>query len=264
MINKKAVMNISCVVAIAKNGFREIIRDRILYVIFFFILLLVLASRILPPIALGADEKIFLDLGIGAISILGALVSIFVGAGMLNKEIDKKTVLVLVPKPITSTDLIIGKHLGLFAVLVVFVSITTIVYFFMMSIFAISYSPVSLLVAIAYLLLELALLTAVAMTFGAFSSSLLATLFTVGIYFVGHLSRDLLELGKIADNSAVKQITQTLFLVVPDLERFNLRNEAVYNTLPNSSELLSSFLYALLYTALLLTVTTNIFARRQF
>ena len=258
------MINLSCVIAIAKNGFREVIRDRILYIVIFFILLLVLASRILPAISLGTDEKIFTDLGIGAISILGALVSIFVGAGILNKEIEKKTVLVLVPKPITTIELILGKLLGLVAVLTVFVSVMTIVYFLMMTISAIPYSPSILLVAIGYILLELTLLAAIAMTFGSFTSTLLSTLFTVGIYFVGHLSQDLLELGKIAESPAVKQLTQTLYLVLPDLERFNLRNEAVYNILPASGELLNSLFYALLYIILLLTITTNIFARRQF
>jgi len=85
-------MNIIRIIAIASNGFREVIRDRILYVIGLFVLILVLASRILPPIAVSADQKIFLDLGIGGISLLGAIVAIFVGTGLINKEIEKKTV----------------------------------------------------------------------------------------------------------------------------------------------------------------------------
>ena len=83
-------MDLTRISAIASNGFREVIRDRILYVIGFFTLLLVLASRILPPIAVSTDEKIFLDLGIGVIALLGAVVAIFVGTGLINKEIEKK------------------------------------------------------------------------------------------------------------------------------------------------------------------------------
>lgn len=257
-------MNITRIFAIATNGFREVIRDRILYVIGFFVLLLVLASRILPPIAVSADEKIFLDLGIGGISLLGAIVAIFVGTGLINKEIEKKTVLILIPKPLTTTEFIIGKHLGLSAVLTVLVGTMTIVYFALMSLLSINYPLQSLLIAISYILLELALLTAVAMTFGVFTSSILATLLSFGVFIMGHLSRDLLELGKITENPGVEKITKTLFLILPDLERLNLKNEAVYNILPNTGELISSLIYAILYIILLLTITIIIFSRRQF
>lgn len=257
-------MDLTRIIVIASNGFREVIRDRILYVLGFFALLLILASRILPPIAVSADEKIFLDLGIGAISLLGAIVAIFVGTGLVNKEIEKKTVLILVPKPITKTEFIIGKHLGLSAVLTVLVASMTVLYLGMMSLLQITYPLNSLLVAILYILLELALLTAIAITFGVFTSSILATLLSFGVYVMGHLSRELLELGKITENESIENLTKFLFLVLPDLERLNLKNEAVYNILPNTGELVSSLIYAVLYIILLLTITIFIFSRRQF
>ncbi|WP_373479546.1 ABC transporter permease [Geminocystis sp.] len=257
-------MNINRIFAIASNGFREVIRDRILYVIGFFVLLLILASRILPPIAVSTDEKIFLDLGIGAISFLGAIVAIFVGTGLINKEIEKKTVLILVPKPLTTTEFIIGKHLGLSGVLVVLITTMTMIYFALMSLLQINYPLQSLLIAMAYIFLELALLTAIAMTFGVFTSSILATLLSFGVYIMGHLSRDLLQLGKITENPSIEKITKILFLILPDLARLNLKNEAVYNILPNTGELISSLIYAILYIILLLSITIFIFSRRQF
>ncbi|NCO74347.1 MAG: ABC transporter permease [Cyanobacteria bacterium] len=257
-------MNINRIFAIASNGFREVIRDRILYVIGFFVLLLILASRILPPIAVSTDEKIFLDLGIGAISFLGAIVAIFVGTGLINKEIEKKTVLILVPKPLTATEFIIGKHLGLSGVLVVLITTMTMIYFALMSLLQINYPLQSLLIAMAYIFLELALLTAIAMTFGVFTSSILATLLSFGVYIMGHLSRDLLQLGKITENPSIEKITKILFLILPDLARLNLKNEAVYNILPNTGELISSLIYAILYIILLLSITIFIFSRRQF
>jgi ABC-type transport system involved in multi-copper enzyme maturation permease subunit len=257
-------MNLTRIFAIATNGFREVIRDRILYVLGFFVLLLVLASRILPPIAVSADEKIFLDLGIGAISLLGSIVAIFVGTGLINKEIEKRTVLILVPKPLTSAEFIIGKHLGLSGVLIVLVATMTGFYFAFMSLLGMNYPIQSLLIAIGYILLELMLLTAIAMTFGVFTSSILATLLSFGVYIMGHLSRDLLQLGKITENTGIERITKTLFLILPDLARLNLKNEAVYNILPSTGELINSLIYAILYITLLLTITITIFSRRQF
>lgn len=257
-------MNIGRILAVARNGFQEVLRDKILYIVGLFILILILGAILLPPISVGADQKIFLDLGISAISLVGAIVAIFVGTGLINKEIEKRTVLVLIPKPVTRAEFIIGKHLGLSAVIFVLLSTMTVFYLILLSLLKIPYNLGSILIAVAFILLELALLIAVAMTFGVFTSSILATLFSFGVYIMGHLSRDLLQLGKITDNPGVKQITRVLYAIVPDLERLNLKNGAVYNILPPTGELLSALIYALLYIIFLLTVTILIFSRRQF
>ncbi|WLT39639.1 ABC transporter permease [Synechocystis sp. B12] len=127
------MVNIFRIWAIAANGFREVIRDRILYVIGFFAILMALALRILPEISVGADGKIFLDLGLAATSLLGAIVAIFVGTGLINKEIDKRTVLVLIPKPLSRSEFIIGKHLGLSGVLTAMLVIMTSIYLVMLA-----------------------------------------------------------------------------------------------------------------------------------
>ncbi|MEB3192640.1 MAG: ABC transporter permease [Snowella sp.] len=257
-------MNFFRIWAIAANGFREVIRDRILYVIGFFAILMALALRLLPEISVGADGKIFLDLGLAATSLLGAIVAIFVGTGLINKEIEKRTVLVLIPKPISRTEFIVGKHLGLSAVLVVMIGAMTIIYLLMLLWAKIPFSLTSILISQAFLLLELAVLTAVAILFGVFTSSILATLFSFGVYFMGHISRDLLKLGAITKNANIETLTRSLYLVLPNLERFNLKNDAVYGLLPSTTELLSSALYGFLYIVLLLTCANLIFARRQF
>lgn len=257
-------MNFFRIWAIAANGFREVIRDRILYVIGFFAILMALALRLLPEISVGADGKIFLDLGLAATSLLGAIVAIFVGTGLINKEIEKRTVLVLIPKPISRTEFIVGKHLGLSAVLVVMIGAMTIIYLLMLLWAKIPFSLTSILISQVFLLLELAVLTAVAILFGVFTSSILATLFSFGVYFMGHISRDLLKLGAITKNANIETLTRSLYLVLPNLERFNLKNDAVYGLLPSTTELLSSALYGFLYIVLLLTCANLIFARRQF
>jgi ABC-type transport system involved in multi-copper enzyme maturation permease subunit len=257
-------MNLLRIWAIAANGFREVIRDRILYVIGFFAIFLALALRLLPEISVGADGKIFLDLGLAATSLLGAIVAIFVGTGLINKEIEKKTVLVLIPKPISRTEFIVGKHLGLSAVLAVMIAIMTIIYLGMLYWAKIPFSLSSILLSQAFLFLELAVLTAVAILFGVFTSSILATLFSFGIYFMGHISKDLLKLGAITKNENIETLTKSLYLVLPNLERFNLKNDAVYGLLPASSELFSTLLYGILYVVFLLTLANLIFTRRQF
>lgn len=257
-------MSIGRIWAIASNGFREVIRDRILYLIGLFALLLVFTWQFLPQVAAGTDEKIFLDLGIGAIGIFSVIVAVFVGTGLINKEIEKRTVLVLIPKPISSAEFIVGKHLGLTGVLAVLVAVMTAIYFGLLLLGQTAFPVGSLLLSVLFLLLELALLVAVAILFGVFTSSLLATLLTFGVYLMGHLSQDLLELGKISENETLETFTKGIYLVLPDLSRLNLRNEAVYGLVPDPLVLLSHAGYALLYTILVLTIATLIFSRRQF
>ena len=257
-------MNPIRVWAVAKNGFQEIIRDRILYFISFFSLLLILASRLLPEIAAGTDEKILLDFGIGSIALLSVVIAIFVGTGLINKEIEKRTLLMLIPKPITRSELIVGKHLGLLAVLGVTVSIMMLIYLGMLSFSNISYPLIPLIIAAVYLPLELALIIAVAIVFGVFTSSILATLLSFGVYLMGHFSQDLVELGKISDNENIQNLTNSLYVILPDLSRLDLKNEAVYGLLPNNTELLTHGLYGILYTVLLLSIAMTIFAQKEF
>lgn len=250
--------------AIAANSFREVIRDRILYFIGFFALLMAFALRLLPEIAVGTHQKIFLDLGLAAIGLLGVIVAVFVGTGLINKEIDKRTILVLIPKPLSRAEFILGKHLGLSGVLAVMLGVMLVIYLLMLLGMKVSFQPLPLIVSVFYLGLELILIAAVAIAFGVFTSSILATLMTFGVYLMGHISKDLIQLGIISKNPNILAITKNIYLILPDLERLNFRNEAVYGLLPSADVLIANALYSLVYTGLLLGISILIFSRRQF
>ncbi|MDB9404718.1 ABC transporter permease [Microcystis sp. CS-574] len=250
--------------AIAANSFREVIRDRILYFIGFFALLMAFAWRLLPEIAVGTHQKIFLDLGLAAIGLLGVIVAVFVGTGLINREIDKRTILVLIPKPLSRAEFILGKHLGLSGVLAVMLGVMLVIYLLMLLGMKVSFQPLPLIVSVFYLGLELILIAAVAIAFGVFTSSILATLMTFGVYLMGHISKDLIQLGIISKNPNILAITKNIYLILPDLERLNFRNEAVYGLLPSADVLIANALYSLVYTGLLLGISILIFSRRQF
>jgi len=250
--------------AIAANSFREVIRDRILYFIGFFALLMAFAWRLLPEIAVGTHQKIFLDLGLAAIGLLGVIVAVFVGTGLINKEIDKRTILVLIPKPLSRAEFILGKHLGLSGVLAVMLGVMLVIYLLMLLGMKVSFQALPLIVSVFYLGLELILIAAVAIAFGVFTSSIIATLMTFGVYLMGHISKDLIQLGIISKNPNILAITKNIYLILPDLERLNFRNEAVYGLLPSADVLIGNALYSLVYTGLLLGISILIFSRRQF
>ncbi|MFQ4138943.1 ABC transporter permease [Nodosilinea sp. PGN35] len=259
-------MVLSRVAVIARTVFLEVIRDRIFYLVALFALLLVLARVLLPNISAGAEDKILVDLGLAGIHLLSVVVAVFVGTGLINKEIEKRTVLVLIAKPVSRAEFIVGKHLGLTAVLAVLIAALGTIFVVLLGVSAVPFSLGSLGLALVFMTLEAALLVAVAMVFGVFTSSLLATLLTFAVYLMGHLSQDLVAFGELSQTPAVQRFTNGLYLILPDLERLNLRNAAAYGfeLLPTAPDLWGHALYGLLYTALLLAVASLIFSRRQF
>ena len=257
-------MNLNRTWVIAANVFREVMRDRVLYLIGLFALSMIASIRLLPEVAANSENKIILDLGLAAIALLGLVISVFVGAGLINKEIEKRTVLVLMTKPISRSEFIVGKHLGLSTVLVVLVGTMTALYMGILSLFHIPYPALSIGVSSLYLLLQLSLITAVAIGFGVFTSSLLAALLTFAVYLMGNFSRDLVTLGGLSKNLAIENFTRGLYLVLPDLARLDLKNQAVYGQLPGLDILLTNAGYGLLYIVVLLALSTLIFTFREF
>lgn len=259
-------MNLGRILVMATNVFWEVIRDRVLYIIGFYALILAAAIRLLPEIAATTENKIFLDFSLAAMSVLGLIVAVFVGTGLINKEIEKRTVLVIIAKPISRVEFITGKHLGLLAVLALLITAMTVITLVFLEIWNIPYPLGSFLLTALYLFLQLSLITAVAILLGVFTSSVLATLLTFAVYLMGHFSQDLLEVGRLSNNPGFKRLTQGLYLILPDLSRLDLKNQAVYGAtlLPNPIQLLADAGYGLLYTALLLAIAILIFSRREF
>jgi Cu-processing system permease protein len=257
-------MNLVRIWTIAINGYREVIRERILYFIGFFSVLLVFILRFLPEVSVGTENEIFLDFGLAAIELLSVIICILIGASSLDKEIQKKTFLVLIPKPISRLELIVGKHLGLFLVLTLMVSAMTLIYIGLLNLSKIDHLPIGIIVSIIYLLIQLGLISAVALMFSAFTSSILATLMSFGIYLMGHFSQQLVNLGKLSKNENVEMVTQSLYFILPDLSRLNLKNEAIYGILPTTSELIANAFYGGIYTILLLSIAIFLFSKKEF
>ena len=259
-------MSLGRILTISSNVFREVIRDRILYIIGLYALLLVVAIMLLPEVAATTEDKIFLDFGLAAMSVLGLIVAVFVGTGLVNKEIEKRTVLVLIAKPVSRVEFIAGKHVGLAAVLALLVIVMTAIYLFILQMWQVSYPLGSILLAALYLFLQLCLITAVAIALGVFTSSVLATLLSFAIYLMGNFSQDLVEIGRLSRNPNVENITQGLYLILPDLSRLDLKNQAVYGAelLPHPLTLVANAGYGLLYTVLVLAIAVLIFSRREF
>ncbi|GCL35154.1 ABC-2 type transporter [Sphaerospermopsis reniformis] len=259
-------MNAVRTFVMAKNVFQEVIRDRILYIIGFYAIILAVANRAIFEFAATTQDKIFLDVGLAVMNIIGLIVAVFIGTGLVNKEIEKRTIFMLIAKPISRSEFITSKYLGLSGVLGVLLASMTFIYLVFLQLGKMSYPLPSILLAILFLFLQLSLITAVAVTLGVFTSSLIATALTFAVYLMGNITKDLVALGRLSENPAVERITQGLYLILPDLSRLDLKNDAVYGlqAIPDTMTLLSNAGYGLLYSFMLLAIAILIFLKKEF
>ncbi|TAF08193.1 MAG: ABC transporter permease [Nostocales cyanobacterium] len=259
-------MNAVRTFVMAKNVFQEVIRDRILYIIGFYAIILAVANRAIFEFAATTQDKIFLDFGLAVMNVIGLIIAVFIGTGLVNKEIEKRTILMLIAKPISRSEFITSKYLGLSGVLGVIIAAMTTIYLVFLQLAKISYPISSILIAVLFVFLQLSLITAVAVTLGIFTSSLIATALTFAVYLMGNITKDLVALGRLSQNPGVESITQGLYLLLPDLSRLDLKNDAVYGlqAIPDTMTLISNAGYGLLYSFMLLAIAIFIFLKKEF
>jgi ABC-type transport system involved in multi-copper enzyme maturation permease subunit len=251
------------VAVVALNTFREAVRDRILYAILVFALVMLAGSTILVTISVGGEEKIIKDLGLACISVFGLLIAIFLGIGLVSKEIEKRTLYTIVTKPIHRYQFILGKYLGLVLTLLVNVVVMA------MGLIGLAYawegaaSP-RLLLAVLFIFLELIIVTAIAMAFSAFSSPTLSAIFTLCLFVAGHLSADLRLFAARFGGAATKSLAETLYFLLPNLSRLNFKDQAVHPLPIDGATTALSFLYAIFYAAAAALAAVAIFQRRDF
>src|SRR5512144_1638596 len=182
-------------IAIAGNTFRENIRDKILYNLILFALLMIVSSFILGKLTLGFEDKVIIDLGLSSISVFGTLIAIFIGIQLVYKEIERRTVYSLLAKPVARWEFLLGKYLGLLFTLMVNVAIMTVGLWLTLAYHGSApwHAYYRLLPAVYLIFLSLALTTAVALLFSSFSTPALSALFTLFLWIIGHFNADLLE-----------------------------------------------------------------------
>ena len=248
---------------IAFNTFKEAIRDRILYLLLFFAATSIILSRVLALLTVGDRVKIIKDVGLASISIFGVLMAVLIGTSLVYKEIDKKTIFTLLSKPLHRAEFILGKFFGL--VLTLFVMTLGMSLIFLVIVYLHTFRiEWTMLVAIAYIFLELVLITAVAILFSSFSTPILSSIFSLSFYLIGHLSWGLEVLIKKMGAGAARTAAQFLYVFLPDLENFNFKTEVVHGLPIPAGIFVYSFLYGICYTAFILGLAILIFRRRDF
>jgi ABC-type transport system involved in multi-copper enzyme maturation permease subunit len=252
------------ILSIAKNTFREAIRDRILYNLVIFVLLIVACAILLGDLTDGQEARTIVNIGLNAMLFFGAFIAIFVGVGLVSKEIEKRTVYSVFSKPVHRGEFIIGKYLGLCLTLLVNVFIMGLGV--SLSLLYVGGFALALSVwgGICLIFLELAIITAVAILFSSFSSPALSALLTFLVFIIGHLSASLLDLAKGLESKSATLVFTVIYYVFPNLANFSFRTESALGLVPNAQMIGGGGLYALLYSTIMLTAAVLVFSRRNF
>lgn len=251
------------VIVIALNTFRENLRDKILYNLLLFAVLLMGASTLLADLTILEHYKIMTDMGLAAINLVGVVIAIFVGIGLVSREIERRTVYTIIARPISRAQFVVGKYLGLVTTLLVNVAVMLAVYLATLWVF---HAPVhwALVQAVQLIVVELLLVTAIALFFSTFSSATLSAIFTIGLYVIGHLTTDLKGIAQKSQSGAVKAVVNAVYYLCPNLDMLNMKGPAAMGmAIPASYQALATA-YGLLYAGMLIVGACLIFQRRDF
>jgi len=254
---------LSCIWTIARNTVRESVRNRILYALVFFAVAMIGAGVLVGSLSYVESDRILQDVGLSAIRLFGVAIAIFVGINLIHREVDRRTVQTILSKPLSRSDFLLGKFVGL-----------TLTIWMQMGIMLAAFVLVSLLAGAplgwphaAFALLvavELALVVAIATFFSAFTTPVLAAFFTTGTWVVGNLTRDLREIGAGSGVASIRWLTALAYRSLPDLASFNLSVEAAHLLPVTTADVVLPFVYGTCYALVVLVCAVAVFERRDF
>jgi Cu-processing system permease protein len=250
---------------VATNTFREAVRDRVLYNLVFFALLMMGAAILVGQISIGIEESVIVSLGLSAISVIGIFISVFIGVGLVSKEMDKRTLYALLAKPVERWQFLLGKFAGLTMTLAVNTAAMAVgLYAVLWTVkHPLAASDWYLLAAVYLILLKLALIVALAMLFSCFTTPFLAILFTVGLYLAGVFAEDLRTMQAVDVNPATMKIMKGVSYLLPNFENFNVMGAVAHGRGVPGTLVLQDTGYAILYATIVLGAAAMVFSRRN-
>jgi len=266
----------SAILVVARGVFKESVRDRIPYNLVFFAVLLMAASFLLAQLTAGQDVKIIKDLGLASASLIGVFIAVFIGIGLVAKEVERRSIYSVLSKPVTRPQFILGKYVGLVLTLVANLVVMAAAFYAVLAYLAwVTPSNIEsaweapatdprMLKAFVLIGVELMLITAVALFFSTFSSPFLSVALTAAVYIIGHFSADLKNVGSVVDSQAVATLARGVYYVMPNLSPLDVKTAVVHAQPVTAQHMLLASGAAGLYIALLLTASAMIFSRRDF
>jgi ABC-type transport system involved in multi-copper enzyme maturation permease subunit len=250
--------------AIALNTFREAVRDRVLYNLILFVLLLVASAPLFGQISLGLERLILVNVGLSSISLFGVIIAVFVGIGLVSKEIEKKTLYTILSRPVRRWEFIVGKCFGLLVTLVVNTALMTVGFYIALlaSAHHLHRSDGLILVAIYFIVLQLMMMVALTLLFSTFSSPIFSAIFAFALFVIGTFAEDLKNFAAMAQGGARWLVTAVAY-VIPNFASLNVISRTAHDQAVGANLILFNTLYAVLYSTAVTAAAVLIFERRN-
>jgi Cu-processing system permease protein len=247
---------------VALNTIRELLRNKLLYNLLFFAVLLIASSLFIAQLTIGQWDRIILDMGLGAAELAGVLIAVLIGVSVVAGEIDRKTIFPTLAKPLSRGAFIGGRFTGLAAMLAVNVVVMTISVAVVLRMAGYTLSATASAAALL-IFIELLVMAAAAVFFSSFTTPILASAFSLSLFLIGHLIGSLQAFAQRTKSGLARTVTLAAYRVLPDLELFNLKAQAA-NDLPLPPGATSTAaLYGVVYAAIFLVLAVAIFSRRD-
>ncbi len=253
------------VLTVAANTFREAVRDRVLYNLVFFALLMMVAAILVGQISIDIEKSVMISLGLTAISVIGLFIAVFIGVGLVSKEMDKRTLYALLAKPLSRWEFLLGKFVGLLMTLTVNTAAMALGLYAALWVVKhpLEGADGYVLVAVYLILLKLGLVVALALMFSCFTTPFLAILFTTGIYVAGVFAADLRAMKMVEMDQGTTLLLHAISYVLPNFENFNVMGAVAHGRGVPASLVGNATLYSLVYAAFVLSLAAVVFSRRN-
>ena len=239
-------------------------RDRVLYNLVLFVLLIIACAILLGDLTDGHEARTIVNIGLNATLFFGAFIAIFVGVGLVSKEIEKRTVFAIFAKPVGRSEFIVGKYLGLCLTLAVNVIAMGIGVSLALMYVGNATFAATIWGSIALIFLELTIITGVAILFSSFSSPALSALLTFFVFLIGHFSTSLRDLAANLGSLSAEYLFDSIYYLLPNFSHFTFVTNAAHGDVPPLPMFAGSLLYAIVFDGILIAATSLIFSRRNF
>jgi ABC-type transport system involved in multi-copper enzyme maturation permease subunit len=254
----------SRVAHVAFNTFREAVRDRVLYNLIAFALLLSGAAILVGQISIDIERLVVVNLGLTAVTFFGVVIAIFIGIGLVSKEIEKRTLYTVLSRPVRRWEFVVGKFFGLTGTLVVNTFFMAIGVFLALLYVAHKFqvADLGILTALYFIVLQFFIVCSLALLFSSFSSPMLAAVFTFALFVIGSLSDDLRGVAAMVKGIG-GGITTGVAYLVPNFSGMNVVSQVAHGETIAGRLILYNTVYALLYSAMAISGAVLIFQRRN-
>lgn len=250
----------SALQVIALNGFREARRHRVTVVIAVFATLLILATKLVMEVTVATFDRVLTDFGLGTLAVLVCFLAIFLSSGLVSREIERRTVYLIVTRPMSRSAFLVGRWLGNLLTVAVVVAAMAALLFIELTVLRTPVTQTTVL-AVVGIFAEAMMLASLGIFFSTMSSQFVSALSVAGLYFAGHLSGDIYRFSQKSPLAFVQWVGKAGYYLLPNLDRVDLKAQAAHELTVTLSEFGPSLVYAIGYSVCMVVFATLVFER---